>query len=884
MRRVVTSRSFYKYFIVRFMVTFSVLLAIFLLFIYQIIESRRDLARSMAQETVAHVEIILNNMLEKTDMLEGFLHSMGDKNMRIMMEAEDGQAFIHEFNFFSSMLYDSSAIKGIFLLPKGVMRYSYPMAGNEKAMGDRVLERDATKETAQYAMLSGLTTIDGPRQFIQGGIAMVARNPVYLEDGTFWGFSAISLALPDVVQPFGLTDLARQGYEYLFTMTNQNEAIPIGSTLEKHTIEDCVSYSKLISGRRVTLSVVPKVGWLSLLDVFYGFAFFLLVAVVIAYLSTRNKIGSLELLSALEKEKHMRAMTAQAYNEAEQANKAKSNFLSAMSHDLRTPMNAIVGLCTLLNRDSNKPQKVEDYSRKITASSKHLLGLINDILDMSKIESGKVSVNTREFCLGELIDNINNIVRPQAHSRHQAFEIIVNNIEHELLIGDDLRINQILLNLLSNAVKYTQVGGQVRLEVTEGKMHSNNIASFFFTVSDNGMGMSEEYLKHIFEPFSRSNNVINEKIQGTGLGMTITNSLVNLLGGTIDIKSKEKQGTTITVHLSFMIQGNEVNDLDFFKNKGIQNVLVVDDVANDFMSVQSILNDVQVNCYHAVNGKHALDQLKSLTEQNNRPDLILLDLKLENEDGLQVAKQLNSTEFKDIPIILLTSYDYSDIEVEAMDCGIATFLNKPLFISSLKQAIGSITNKEHEDTNDPECNICNVFNGLKVLAAEDNELNSEILVDLLNMRGAICKVCADGVEVVETFKNSKEDEYDLILMDVQMPRLDGLGATKQIRALDKPNAKTIPIIAMTANAFSEDIKASIDAGMNYHVSKPIDFKVLEECIKKVRVNLSNLSSEEEIRSAKIKHKEDICAKCASCSKKATCSRTEPCENDASSKQ
>ena len=829
------NRPFLRYFVTRFIISFGVLLAIYFVFIFQIIESRRDLARSMAQESISHVEIILNNMIEKTDMVEGFLHSMGEDKMRAMMENLDGKTHLQEFNLFASMLYDTPAIKGLQLLPKGIMLYSYPLAGNEAAIGDNVLEREITRETAEYAMLSGLTTIDGPRKFLQGGIAMVARNPVYLNDGTFWGFSAISMSLPEIIEPFGLNDLTRQGYEYRFVMMNFGKPVEVGSTLQHHQLKDCVSYSKLISGRRVTLHIIPRYGWLSAADACYGLIFFLVVALVIAYLATRNKQSSMDLIDALQNEKHMRELTAQAYNEAEQANKAKSNFLSAMSHDLRTPMNAIVGLCTLLARDSGNQQKVADYARKISASSQHLLGLINDILDMSKIESGKVSVNAREFSLAELIENVNTIVRPQAHGRHQAFDIHINSIEHELLIGDDLRVNQILLNLLSNAVKYTQVGGHVCLTVTEEpKRSNNNIASYIFEVRDNGMGMTEDFLKHIFEPFARSETAMNTRIQGTGLGMTITNNLIKLLGGTIDVKSREGEGTTITVNLSFKIHGVEVNDRDFFATHNISNVLIIDDDISDFKSVEVTLSEAGVKSYHARGSADAMEILASMEKDNSSISLILLDLKLENEDGVSVARTLNQSSFKDIPVIMLSSYDYSEVELDAMEAGVSHFLNKPLFLSSLKQALDTMSHRESADGRTDGKGEANILEGLNILAAEDNELNSEILVDLLSMRGAHCKVCSDGVEVVEEFSRSLPGTYDIILMDVQMPRKDGLEATRDIRNLDRSDARVIPVIAMTANAFSEDIKASLDAGMNYHVSKPIDFKLLEMCIKDAR--------------------------------------------------
>lgn len=319
---------------------------------------------------------------------------------------------------------------------------------------------------------------------------------------------------------------------------------------------------------------------------------------------TRNRVASLELVSSLEKEKHLRLVTVQAYKEAEQANTAKSDFLSAMSHDLRTPMNAIVGLCTLLQRDSHNPQKVQDYVQKLMASSQHLLGLINDVLDMSKIESGKVALNVREFSLATLIEGINTLVRPQTQARSQNFEIVVNHIEHEFLIADDLRLNQILLNLLSNAVKYTQVGGNIRLTVTEKDMHSPSIASFTFEVTDNGMGMSPMFLKHIFEPFARAERVVSAEIQGTGLGMTITHNLVQLMGGTIDIDSVESVGTTVKVNLTFKIKHEEKKDTLFFKQHGIERILLIDNEYSMWHSVSVIMGEAGVGTLHALSLIH----------------------------------------------------------------------------------------------------------------------------------------------------------------------------------------------------------------------------------------------------------------------------------------
>lgn len=825
-------RPFYYMFITRFVITLLVIVSIFSLFTYQRVKTSQEMARSIAQETLVHIEIIFNSMLTKTDMMEVFLHSLGDDKMREIADRMDGKVGLDKFNMLASMLHDSESIRALQLLPNGVTIYTYPYEGNEAAIGDRVLEREAVRETALYAKNSGNTVVDGPYKLLQGGWSIIARNPVYYDNGEFWGFTVIILSLPDVIEPLGLNDLIRQGFEYRFDFIVQDEPKTVASTLVHHKVEDTVSSRKKLADREAMLYVIPKSGWLDLNSFAFELLFFLVLAVIIAYLSTRNKLSSLELVASLEKEKHLRLVTAQAYKEAEQANTAKSDFLSAMSHDLRTPMNAIVGLCSLLQRDTGNQQKVADYVQKLTASSRHLLGLINDILDMSKIESGKVALNVREFSLASLIDGVNTIVRPQARAKRQVFEIIVNQIEHEMLIADDLRLNQILLNLLSNAVKYTQIGGHIKLIVTENEARSNNIASYTFEIVDNGMGMSKEFIQHIYEPFARENTSSVNQIQGTGLGMTITNNLVKLMGGTIDIESELKCGTSVRINLAIKIKSEEIKDSEFLRKMGISNILLIDDEICVSKSVSSTMAEAGVSTIYAATGSDAKEKLEHMRAQGKKIDLILLDLKLRKEDGLDVARELKAPQspWKDIPIYILTSFDYSDIEVDAMDIGISGFMMKPLFLSNLKLVIetsgmlnckNASLNKDEIDSN-KSC-----LSGLNILAAEDNELNSEILVELLGIRGATCTVCKDGQEVLEAMKKAKPGQYAFILMDVQMPVMNGLEATKAIRALDDPYARNIPIIAMTANAFTEDVKVSLNAGMNYHISKPIDFDLLE---------------------------------------------------------
>ena len=821
-----------KIFMVRFFIVLVTLFYLYAGYLYQTIESRKNIARTTASEAMQQFEMILDGLIEKTNMIESYIHYLGDDQMRIMFKDHEPYTFYKEFNMLSAMLYDSAAIKAFQIAPNGVVTFCYPIDGNEEVIGYDILHDEALGDGPQLSVSAGLLDIDGPVALRQGGTGLIVRNPVFYKNGEFWGFATIVLSLPDVIEPFGFNDLARKGYQFILEVESDKRHEVIADNIDKDKLDDAVEVTKMIAGRKATLRLAPDSSWFVLSKAWYQIAFFLVLSLFISYLLTRNKVSSLRIVEALENEKNLRKITAQAYYEAEQANTAKSDFLSAMSHDLRTPMNAIVGLCILLEREANNPQKVLDYVRKLKGSSHHLLGLINDILDMSKIESGKVALNVREFSIATLIDNINNIVRPQANDREQVFEIFVEGIEHEFLIADDLRLNQIILNLLSNAIKYTHNGGRISLKVTEHKMRSPSIAMFEFEIVDNGMGMSQEFLKHVFEPFVRSKDVQGTAIQGTGLGMAITHNLIKLMGGTVEIHSAVGEGTRVNVRLPMKVRIEALHDSIFFKQLGIQNILLIDDDADAGSSVTTIMAEAGVKVVHAFNEQEAFEKLKAAKAKGEDINLILLDLKLGEQNGIDVAKALKDSEFSDILVILLTAFDYDDVELDAIENGVAGFIRKPLFLSNLKPTLESIYGHKSSDSSS-ECECC--FKGLHILAAEDNELNSEILIDILSMQGATCDVCVNGKEIAEKFETTNPGDYDLILMDVQMPVLNGLEATKLIRASSRPHAKTIPIIAMTANAFSDDIKASIDAGMNYHISKPIDIKVLEQTIRKLNL-------------------------------------------------
>ncbi|MCM1523623.1 MAG: response regulator [Ruminococcus sp.] len=512
---------------------------------------------------------------------------------------------------------------------------------------------------------------------------------------------------------------------------------------------------------------------------------------------------------------------------AEEANKAKSSFLSNMSHDIRTPMNAIIGFSALLARDAESPERVREYTRKITSSGQHLLGLINDILDISKIEAGKTTLNLSGENVMELIEDIDGIIRPQMKAKGHTFEVRCVDLKHENAVMDKLRLNQILLNLLSNAVKYTPDGGRVSLTVQELRQNNMQFARYRFIVEDNGYGMTKEYMKKLFHSFTREEDSVTNKIQGTGLGMAITKNLIDLMGGTIDVESEKDKGTKFTVDLSLQISG-EVIDADFWKDRGISKMITVD---NEEIICRDILMKMEgtgVTVDYALSGSDAMEMIKRA--QTEKPyDIILLDWQMPNMDGLETAKRIRGEISKDIPIIVLTDFDWADIESDGSAAGVDAFLPKPFFLTGFCRRVETLVKRGGSSEERDE----SVFKGMHILVAEDNEINAEILTELLGMTGAECTVCENGKAAAEEFENSDPQKYDIILMDVQMPVMNGYDATRLIRSLPHPRAASVPIIAMTANAFAEDVRDALQAGMDAHVAKPVDIPVLEQTVRRV---------------------------------------------------
>ena len=543
----------------------------------------------------------------------------------------------------------------------------------------------------------------------------------------------------------------------------------------------------------------------------------------VAYLSDRTR------------ERKAQDDLAEALHMAQAANDAKSAFLSSVSHDIRTPMNAIIGFLTLMRDEVDNPGIVMEYNKRIDAASQHLLGLINDVLDMNKIESGSTTLSISEMDLADVINEINSIIRPQSNARNQTFDIFASHMNYEHLMGDKMRINQVLINLLSNAVKYTPENGAIRLYVEELPQVVRDYSRIRFTVSDNGLGMSEDYVKVIFDPFTREETKITHEIQGTGLGMAITKSLVDLMGGTIQVESNVGEGSTFTVELELRIQERE-DDPRFWTDHKVVRMIVADDDEEVCRNIVTTMGKAGVETDYATDGETAIRMMREAREAGQPYDLILLDWKMPNLNGLETARLIRQNYPDKIPILLLTAYDWSEIEQEAEEIGVDHFIPKPFFMSTFKEAVRRIMGSREK----PKFRQSDVVRDKHILVVDDIEANQIILVKILSSLGAICDSAANGQEAVDKFNASGPGDYDLILMDVQMPVMDGYTATRTIRSSDHPSAESVPIIAMTANAFVDDVRAAIESGMDAHIAKPVQLDNLKATIRQVLDNRSEI--------------------------------------------
>ena len=518
-----------------------------------------------------------------------------------------------------------------------------------------------------------------------------------------------------------------------------------------------------------------------------------------------------------------------AYQAAERANKAKTEFLTNMSHDIRTPMNAIVGLTAIAGANIEHQNKVLECLGKITTASRHLLSLINEVLDMARIESGRVSLVEEEFELSQLVDNLVTLVKPAMDEHNHNFEVYVKNIEHENVCGDTMRIQQVFTNLVSNAVKYTPDGGNIVFSIEEKINGQSELGCYEFSIEDNGIGMDEEFQKIMFQPFTRADDNRTTKIQGTGLGMAITRNIVNMMNGDIRVKSAPDKGTKISVTIFLKLQEKGIDRIKELVNLP---VLVVDDDVICCESTVETLKEIGIVGEWVTTGEEAVSRTFERHERKEDYFAIIMDWKLPKMDGIEATRQIRKRVGKDVTIIVLTSYDYSEIEDEARAAGVDAFIVKPLFRSRLAATLKQVVNGKPDQSaknylRDIESSN---YSDMRILLVEDNDLNREIASEIIGMTGAKVETAENGKVAIDKIEANPEEWYDLVFMDIQMPVMNGYETTAVIRTLDGKRGK-LPIVAMTANAFAEDVQLAKNTGMNEHIAKPLDFNKLNSILR-----------------------------------------------------
>ncbi len=537
-----------------------------------------------------------------------------------------------------------------------------------------------------------------------------------------------------------------------------------------------------------------------------------------------------EVTEQVQKQREQTQVLQDALMQAQHANKAKTTFLSNMSHDIRTPMNAIIGFTTIAVSHIDNKDQVRDCLQKVLSSSNHLLSLINDILDMSRIESGKVQIKEQECNVSELMHNLVNIIQPQVKAKQLELFIDTFEVVNEDVIADSLKLNQVFINLLSNAVKYTPAGGTVTFRIMQNTTFRHGYGDYKFIIKDNGIGMSPEFVEHIFEPFEREATTTKTGIEGTGLGMAITKNIVEMMNGTIKVESEPGKGSVFTVELTLQLQDIEKNAAQIKELEGLR-TLVVDDDFNTCSSVSKMLQQIGMRSEWTTSGREAAYRAKIAYEEGDSYHTYIIDWQMPEMSGIDTARRIRNSVGEDAPIIILTAYDWTDIEEEAKEAGITAFCAKPLFMSDLKAALLSANNLLEKEESAAAWTLAD-FGGKRLLLVEDVEMNREIAEVILSEAGFVVESAPDGTDAVSMVDKSEENYYDAILMDIQMPIMDGYEATRTIRNLQRDDVRRIPIIAMTANALEEDKEAAIKHGMDAHIAKPIDTDILIEVLGK----------------------------------------------------
>ena len=541
-------------------------------------------------------------------------------------------------------------------------------------------------------------------------------------------------------------------------------------------------------------------------------------------------VVSKDITEQVRKQREQTQALQDALMQAQHANRAKTTFLSNMSHDIRTPMNAIIGFSTIAVSHIDNKEQVLDCLQKVLSSSNHLLSLINDILDMSRIESGKVQIKEQECNISEQMHNLVNIIQPQVKAKQLELFIDTFEVTNEDVIADPLKINQVFINLLSNAVKYTPAGGTISFRIMQKTTYRHGYGDYTFIIKDNGIGMSPEFVEHIFEPFERESTVTQSGIQGTGLGMAITKNIVEMMNGTIDVESEMGKGSTFTVHFELKLQDTEKIEEKLGELEGLR-ALVVDDDINTCDSVNKMLKKIGLRSEWTTSGKEAVYRAKSAHEEGDSYHTFIIDWQMPGLSGLETTKKIREVIGDEAPIIILTAYDWTDIEEEAKAAGVTAFCAKPMFMSDLKTVLLAANNLLEKQEEIQEWTLAD-FGGKRILLVEDNELNREIAQVILEESGFLVDTAPDGTDAVAIMEKAEENYYDAILMDVQMPIMNGYEATRTIRRLPRMDVKDLPIIAMTANALEEDKEAAIKNGMSAHIAKPLDMEIFISVLKK----------------------------------------------------